>query len=49
MQILPSFPKSVEVQPRYIGLDPSSEEIQLHVTLADGTALRAVRYGHFGQ
>lgn len=44
MPILPSFPKSCEVQPRYVGLDLHSEEIQLHVTLADGTSLRPVRF-----
>jgi len=44
MTILPPFPKSSEPQRRYIGLDLHSEEIQLHVTLADGSSLRPVRF-----
>jgi len=44
MTILPPFPNSSEPQPRYIGLDLHSEEIQLHVTLADGSSLRPVRF-----
>ena len=44
MAILPPFPNSSEPQPRYVGLDLHTTEIQLHVTLADGSSLRPVRF-----
>jgi transposase len=44
MTIIPPFPKSSEPQPRSIGLDLHSEEIQLHVTLADGSSLKPTRF-----
>lgn len=44
MAILPPFPNSSEPQPRSIGLDLHSEEIQLHVTLADGASLKPARF-----
>lgn len=44
MTILPPFPTSSEAQPRYVGLDLHTTEIQLHVTLADGSSLRPVRF-----
>lgn len=43
MSILPSFPKG-QAQPRWIGLDLHSAEIQAHVLLADGTALPTTRF-----
>ncbi len=43
MTILPPFPNSSQPQPRFIGLNLHSEEIQLHVTLADGSSLKPVR------
>jgi hypothetical protein len=36
--------KSSEAQPRSIGLDLHTEEIQLHITLADGSSLKPNRF-----
>jgi transposase len=44
MSILPAFPKGAAAQPRWLGLDLHSEEIQCHVLLADGTPLGSVRF-----
>ena len=44
MSILPAFPKGQAAQPRFLGLDLHSEEIQCHVLLADGTTLGSVRF-----
>jgi transposase len=44
MTILAPIHNSSEAQRRYIGLDLHSEEIQLHVTLADGSSLKPVRF-----
>ena len=44
MTIIPPFPKSSEPQSRSLGLDLHSEEIQLHVTLADGSSLKPNRF-----
>jgi transposase len=44
MSILPPFPKGQAAQPRFIGLDLHSEEIQCHVLLAEGTTLGSVRF-----
>ena len=44
MSILPAIPVEKPPQARFIGLDLHSTDIQVHVTLADGTALAPVRF-----
>jgi transposase len=44
MSILPPFPRGQAAQPRWIGLDLHSTEIQAQVLLADGTALPPARF-----